>query len=216
MSPTPPRADMPDVAPACSKEVARQAASPEVRSAFNWLRTAGAATGANGRWRWRGLRRLRLARRHAGVAGGALSRKSGWMMFALTMWVTCLGSILDLGSGTCSERAASTQGISGEYAVEYPAAGKPLYGPGFPTNGAGVTAMLAIASLLRAVRVRHSLPFVFIGNVGEEGEGDPLAWHAAYFFHAALEGFDLLIAGARRRGGGTRLWRRLWAAGGLK
>ena len=26
--------------------------------------------------------------------------------------------------------------------------------------------------LLRAVRLRHSLPFVFIGNVGEEGEGD--------------------------------------------
>jgi acetylornithine deacetylase/succinyl-diaminopimelate desuccinylase-like protein len=39
-------------------------------------------------------------------------------------------------------------------------------------NGAGVVAMLAIASLLRSVRVRHALPFVFIGNVGEEGEGD--------------------------------------------
>src|SRR3954463_12205668 len=32
--------------------------------------------------------------------------------------------------------------------------------------------MLAIASLLRSVRIRHALPFVFIGNVGEEGEGD--------------------------------------------
>jgi di/tripeptidase len=32
--------------------------------------------------------------------------------------------------------------------------------------------MLGIAALLRAVRVRHALPFVFIGNVGEEGEGD--------------------------------------------
>jgi acetylornithine deacetylase/succinyl-diaminopimelate desuccinylase-like protein len=32
--------------------------------------------------------------------------------------------------------------------------------------------MLAIAALLRSVRIRHVLPFLFIGNVGEEGEGD--------------------------------------------
>jgi len=39
MSPTPPRADVPDVAPTVQHDVARLAASPEVRSAFNWLRT---------------------------------------------------------------------------------------------------------------------------------------------------------------------------------
>src|SRR5690348_8850255 len=50
--------------------------------------------------------------------------------------------------------------------------GSRIYGPGVSDNGAGVVAMLAIASLLRSVRVRHALPFVFIGNVGEEGEGD--------------------------------------------
>jgi di/tripeptidase len=32
--------------------------------------------------------------------------------------------------------------------------------------------MLAIVALLRSVRMRHALPFLFIGNVGEEGEGD--------------------------------------------
>jgi len=32
--------------------------------------------------------------------------------------------------------------------------------------------MLAVAAVLRPVRLRHALPFVFIGNVGEEGEGD--------------------------------------------
>jgi acetylornithine deacetylase/succinyl-diaminopimelate desuccinylase-like protein len=47
-----------------------------------------------------------------------------------------------------------------------------LYGPGVSDNGAGVTALLAIVAVLRSVRMRHSLPFLFIGNVGEEGEGD--------------------------------------------
>src|SRR6202167_2797427 len=39
MCPTPPRADMPDVAPTVQQDVARMAASPEVRSAFKSLRT---------------------------------------------------------------------------------------------------------------------------------------------------------------------------------
>src|ERR1700683_2573563 len=38
MSPVPPRADMPDVVPTVQQDVARLAASPEVRSAYNWLR----------------------------------------------------------------------------------------------------------------------------------------------------------------------------------
>jgi tripeptide aminopeptidase len=32
--------------------------------------------------------------------------------------------------------------------------------------------MLAVVSVLSSVRISHALPFLFIGNVGEEGEGD--------------------------------------------
>jgi acetylornithine deacetylase/succinyl-diaminopimelate desuccinylase-like protein len=50
--------------------------------------------------------------------------------------------------------------------------GRRLYGPAVADNGAGIAAMLAIAGALEATGIRHALPFVFIGNVGEEGEGD--------------------------------------------
>jgi acetylornithine deacetylase/succinyl-diaminopimelate desuccinylase-like protein len=50
--------------------------------------------------------------------------------------------------------------------------GSRLYGPGVSDNGAGIAALLAVAGAIRAARIPHALPFVFIGNVGEEGEGD--------------------------------------------
>ena len=50
-------------------------------------------------------------------------------------------------------------------------AGK-LYGPGVSDNGSGITALLAIAAALRDVNLANSSPILFIGNVGEEGEGN--------------------------------------------
>ena len=47
-----------------------------------------------------------------------------------------------------------------------------LYGPGVSDNGAGIAALLAVASAICSCRIPHLMPFVFIGNVGEEGEGD--------------------------------------------
>jgi len=50
-------------------------------------------------------------------------------------------------------------------------AGK-LYGPGVSDNSSGITALLAIAGAMRASGLANLAPIVFIGNVGEEGEGD--------------------------------------------
>lgn len=50
--------------------------------------------------------------------------------------------------------------------------GPRLYGPGVSDNGAGVAALLAIPAALRATRIRHTAPILFVANVGEEGEGD--------------------------------------------
>jgi tripeptide aminopeptidase len=50
--------------------------------------------------------------------------------------------------------------------------GGKLYGPGISDNGSGITALLAIAGALRDSGIANAAPILFIGNVGEEGEGD--------------------------------------------
>jgi len=50
-------------------------------------------------------------------------------------------------------------------------AGK-LYGPGVSDNSSGITALLAIAGAMQSAELSHTAPILFIGNVGEEGEGD--------------------------------------------
>jgi tripeptide aminopeptidase len=47
-----------------------------------------------------------------------------------------------------------------------------LYGPGISDNAAGITALLALVSALRHAHIKTAADIIFIGNVGEEGEGD--------------------------------------------
>jgi acetylornithine deacetylase/succinyl-diaminopimelate desuccinylase-like protein len=50
--------------------------------------------------------------------------------------------------------------------------GSKLYGPGISDNAAGVAALLAVAAAIENFLLLHDRSFLFIGNVGEEGEGD--------------------------------------------
>ncbi|MGA2887312.1 MAG: M20/M25/M40 family metallo-hydrolase [Terracidiphilus sp.] len=50
--------------------------------------------------------------------------------------------------------------------------GDRLEAPGACDNGAGVAGMLAIAYALIQAKVELATPLIFMGNVGEEGEGD--------------------------------------------
>ena len=50
--------------------------------------------------------------------------------------------------------------------------GDRLAAPGACDNGAGVIGMLAIAHALFQAKVELPVPLIFLGNVGEEGEGD--------------------------------------------
>src|ERR1700690_840965 len=103
--------------------------------------------------------------------------------------------------------------------------GSRLYGPGVSDNGAGIAAMLALVSVLGKSRISHALPFVFIGNVGEEGEGDLRGmrhvfatprWRDAIAYSVIVDGAgaDTVVAealGSRRfevivRGPGGHSW----------
>jgi len=50
--------------------------------------------------------------------------------------------------------------------------GERLFAPGACDNAAGVVGMLAIAFALAQAKTSLPVPLVFVGNVGEEGEGD--------------------------------------------
>ena len=50
--------------------------------------------------------------------------------------------------------------------------GDRLYGPGISDNASGIIALLAVAGAVKAAGIPHRAPILFIGDVGEEGEGD--------------------------------------------
>jgi tripeptide aminopeptidase len=56
--------------------------------------------------------------------------------------------------------------------IESRLAGTRLEAPGACDNGAGVVCMLAMAAALAHTGIEHVCDVVFVGNVGEEGEGD--------------------------------------------
>ena len=171
MSPNPPSTGMPDLAASVAQEVARLAASPEVRSAFNWFR---AKEPQLAHWQ------MEMARIPAPPFGE--SARGAWLAELFREIGLDDVRIDDVGNvfGTHPGFGRRYVSLSAHIDTVFPAntplnirqQGTRIYGPGVSDNGAGVTAMLAIAALLRSVRLRHALPFVFIGNVGEEGEGD--------------------------------------------
>lgn len=89
-----------------------------------------------------------------------------------------IGNVLGIRPGTGPERRylAITAHLDTVFppgaAVSVRREGQRLFGPGVSDNGAGIVALLAIASAMEATGIETVLPIVFIGNVGEEGEGD--------------------------------------------
>src|ERR1700676_5574891 len=151
MSPTPPRAELPDLAASVQQEVARLAASPEVRSAFNWFRTQEPQLA-----HWQ----MEMARIPAPPFGEPA--RAAWLAERFReiglddVRIDDVGNVLGAHPGFGRRYVALSAHIDTVFPANTPLNirqhGSRLYGPGVSDNGAGVTAMLAIASLLRAVR----------------------------------------------------------------
>jgi tripeptide aminopeptidase len=228
MSPTPPRADMPDPVSTLMQEVQREvvrlAASPEVRSAFNWFRLQEPQLA-----HWQ----MEMARIPAPPFGE--SARGEWLAERFRevglddVRIDDVGNVFGTHPGFGKRYVALSAHIDTVFPASTPLnirqQGSRLYGPGVSDNGAGVAAMLGIAALLRSVRLRHAMPFVFIGNVGEEGEGDLRGmrhifstprWKDSIAYSVVLDGAgaDTIVAealGSRRfevivRGPGGHSW----------
>jgi tripeptide aminopeptidase len=224
MSPLPPRPEMSALTPAVQQEVSRLAASPEVRSAFNWLRMQEPQL-----THWQ----MEMARIPAPPFGE--SARAAWLAERFRevglddVRIDDVGNVFGTHPGFGRRYVALSAHIDTVFPANTPLnirqQGGRIYGPGVSDNGAGVVALLGIASLLRNVRIRHALPFVFIGNVGEEGEGDLRGmrhifstprWKDSIAYSLVLDGAgaDTIVAealGSRRfevivRGPGGHSW----------
>jgi len=173
MSPTP-RAPAVEPLPAMQQEIARLAALPPVRAAMEWFRDEEARF-----TRWQ----LEVARIPAPPFGE--STRSQWLAERFSevglekVEQDNIGNVF----GSQAEERDSCVSVSAHLDTVFPAGtaldarqqGHKLYGPSISDNAAGVTALLAVAEA--AVRfglldLSQSCSLLFIGNVGEEGEGD--------------------------------------------
>ena len=165
------QAEVSDVYPSVPEEVARLSASPEIRSAFNWFRSQEPQLA-----HWQ-MEMARIAAPPFGETARGVWLAEKFRELGLDdVRIDDVGNVFGVHPGFGKRYVALSAHIDTVFPAGTPLnirqQGSKLYGPGVSDNGAGVTAMLAIVALLRSVRVRHSMPFLFIGNVGEEGEGD--------------------------------------------
>jgi tripeptide aminopeptidase len=213
-----------DVYPPVQEEVARLAAAPEVRTAFERFRAQESKFA---------LWQMEATRVAAPPFGEAV--RGAWLadrfrdLGLIDVHVDEVGNVFGVRPGYGSRFVS----LSAHIDTVFPAAtplnirqeGSRLYGPGVSDNGAGIAAMLAVASVLASSRISHASPFVFIGNVGEEGEGDLRGmrqvfatprWRDAIAYSVIVDGAgsDTVVAealGSRRfevsvRGPGGHSW----------
>jgi tripeptide aminopeptidase len=225
-----PRSEVSEAFPGIQQEVARLASLPQMRSAFAWLR---AQEPQFAQWQ------LEMARIPAPPFGE--SSRTEWLLTKFRqlglddVHVDEVGNVFGIHAGYENKYVSLNAHIDTVFPAGTPLnvrqQGTRLYGPGVSDNGAGVTAMLAIAGVLRAARIGHALPLVFIGNVGEEGEGDLRGmrsifaaprWKDSIRYSLVLDGAgsDTIVAealGSRRfevivRGPGGHSWSDFGAA----
>jgi tripeptide aminopeptidase len=218
-----PRETLPQAGLTVPQEIARLAGLPELRAAAAWFRSQESQL-AN----WQ-LEMARIPAPPFGEAARAEWLKKRFREIGLTdVHIDEVGNVFGVrgsGSGFVSLSAHIDTVFPAGTPLNVRQQGTRLYGPGVSDNGAGVVALLAVAAALHAAKVSPATPIVFIGNVGEEGEGDLRGmrhifadgrWKDAIRYSLVLDGAgaDTIVAealGSRRfevivRGPGGHSW----------
>jgi len=171
-----PRAETSESFPAVQQEIARLASLPEVRATFAWLLSQESRISE-----WQ----LQLAQIPAPPFGE--QARSEWLLERFMelglddAHTDEVGNIFGRRRGSAPHKAGQKYvTLSAHIDTVFPAGtplnirreGTRLYGPGISDNSAGVAALLAVAGALQQNMIEHFAPILFIGNVGEEGEGD--------------------------------------------
>jgi len=206
------------------QEIARLADLSQVRAASAWLRSQEAQL-AN----WQ-LEMARIPAPPFGeMARGEWLRGRFEQLGLKDVQADEVGNVFGVLHGPGTECVALSAHIDTVFPAGTPLnvhqRGNRLYGPGVSDNGAGVTAILAIAGALQWAGISPNAPIVFIGNVGEEGEGDLRGmrhifstprWRDSIRYSLVLDGAgsDTIVAealGSRRfevivRGPGGHSW----------
>jgi tripeptide aminopeptidase len=160
-----------EIAPQVRDEVLRLLALPNVISACDWFRVHEArlcdwqlelasipsppfGEAARAQWLMERFRELGLHHVHTDAAGNVLGLRPGTRKQCVTLSAH-IDTVFPAGTPLNIRKQGSR-----------------LYGPGVSDNGAGVTALLGIAAALRATNISNESAVLFVGNVGEEGEGN--------------------------------------------
>ena len=161
----------PEPTSAIAQEVARLAATPEVRNALEWFRDQETEFA-----RWQ----LELARIPAPPFGEAA--RSDWLaerfraLGLLKVHKDGVGNVFGSNPGISRGIISVSAHLDTVFPANTPLnirqQGRKLYGPSISDNASGVTALLAIAAAFANFNLPHAASLLFIGNVGEEGEGD--------------------------------------------
>jgi len=186
-----------DLYPGLQQEVARLALQPAVQAACDWFRSQEVKLQA-----WQ-MEVARIASPPFGEAARGAWVADRFREIGLrAVHIDDVGNVFGVHPGYGSRHIA----LSAHIDTVFPAAtplnirqqGTRLYGPGVSDNGAGIVAMLAVAAALQAVPIAHALPFVFIGNVGEEGEGDLRGMRHVFSATKWFEGiaYNIVVDGA--------------------
>ncbi len=165
--------DEPELSRRARQDITRVAALPEVHSAFAWFRS---------HQRELNEEQMEVTRIAAPPFGEGL--RADWLKQKFTdlgltdVHTDDIGNVLGLRPGT--DTKANALAISAHIDTVFPPGtpikvrreGDRLFGPGISDNAAGITGLLAIAGALQESGIKTELPILFVGNVGEEGEGD--------------------------------------------